>query len=46
MDVQRTTGRLLGQVNAFRYATVPNAPTYRAVMQVCYAGSVLPSTGG
>lgn len=36
MDDQRTPGRLLGQVNAFRYATVPNAPTYRAVMQVCY----------
>ncbi|MDQ3973633.1 MAG: DUF2397 domain-containing protein, partial [Actinomycetota bacterium] len=28
--------RLLGQVNAFRYATAPNAPTYRAIMQVCY----------
>lgn len=28
--------RLLGQVEALRYATVPNAPTYRAVVQVCY----------
>ncbi len=28
--------RLLGQVDAFRYATVPNAPTYRAIVQVCY----------
>lgn len=27
--------RLLGRVDAFRYATVPNAPTYRAIMQVC-----------
>jgi uncharacterized protein (TIGR02677 family) len=36
MDSSPTPGVLLGQVNAFRYATVPNAPTYRAVMQVCY----------
>lgn len=36
MDDTHAPGRLLGQVNAFRYATVPNAPTYRAVMQVCY----------
>ncbi len=36
MDEPRRAGTLLGQVNAFRYATVPNAPTYRAVMQVCY----------
>ena len=28
--------RLLDQVDVFRYVTVPNAPTYRAVMQVCY----------
>jgi uncharacterized protein (TIGR02677 family) len=28
--------RLLDQVSAFQYATVPNAPTYRAIMQVCY----------
>lgn len=28
--------RLLGQVDAFRYATAPNAPTYRAIMTVCY----------
>ncbi len=27
--------RLLGRVDAFRYATAPNAPTYRAVLQVC-----------
>lgn len=31
-----TPGRLLDQVNVFRYATAPNAPTYRAIMQVCY----------
>lgn len=30
------TGRLLGQVEAFKYATVENAPTYRAIVQVCY----------
>ena len=28
--------RLLGQVEAFKYATVENAPTYRAIVQVCY----------
>lgn len=28
--------RLLNQVKAFNYTTVPNAPTYRAIMQVCY----------
>jgi len=28
--------RLLDQVSVFRYATAPNAPTYRAIMQVCY----------
>lgn len=28
--------RLLDQVRVFRYATAPNAPTYRAIMQVCY----------
>ena len=27
--------RLLNQVDAFRYATAPNASTYRAVMEVC-----------
>lgn len=27
--------RLLSRVDAFRYATAPNAPTYRAVLQVC-----------
>jgi hypothetical protein len=30
------TRRLLGRVDAFRYATAPNAPTYRAVLEVCY----------
>jgi uncharacterized protein (TIGR02677 family) len=33
---QAGVGRLLDQVQAFKYATVPNAPTYRAIMQVCY----------
>lgn len=28
--------RLLDQVSVFRYATAPNAPTYRAIMEVCY----------
>ncbi len=28
--------RLLNQVKAFNYTTVPNAPTYRAIVQVCY----------
>lgn len=28
--------RLLAQVDAFRYATAPNAPTYRAIVHVCY----------
>lgn len=27
---------LLDQVNVLRYATAPNAPTYRAIMQVCF----------
>jgi uncharacterized protein (TIGR02677 family) len=31
-----TAQRLLDQVDAFRYVTAPNAPTYRAIMQVCY----------
>jgi uncharacterized protein (TIGR02677 family) len=31
-----STRRLLDEVNAFRYVTVPNAATYRAAMQVCY----------
>ena len=28
--------RLLDQVDALRYVTAPNAPTYRAIVQVCY----------
>ncbi len=28
--------RMLGQVAAFEYVTAPNAPTYRAIVQVCY----------
>ncbi|MDP9405558.1 MAG: DUF2397 domain-containing protein, partial [Actinomycetota bacterium] len=36
MTVGATAPRLLDQVEAFRYVTAPNAPTYRAIMQVCY----------
>ena len=35
-SADRDSLRLLDQVSVFRYATAPNAPTYRAIMQVCY----------
>jgi hypothetical protein len=34
-EVTPIARRLLGRVDAFRYATAPNAPTYRAVLQAC-----------